>query len=174
MRSQIYAHDHVLLHEGEPSMAFPELLSLFTKAVEDADVDAFLELFHGDATYDDVFDGVFTGRAQIRNMFEVNFHGRARDFRWEMHEPVSDGTIGYAHLTLSYTSTMKHNSGKRVVLSGCSQFQLRGEKIASYREWAYGIAGLSQLGTPPQLIVRQAQRESERIISRANPDTHRL
>ena len=80
MRSQIYAHDHVLLHEGEPSMAFSELLSLFTKAVEDADVDAFLELFHGDATYDDVFDGVFTGRAQIRNMFEVNFHGRARDF----------------------------------------------------------------------------------------------
>tara|TARA_B110000116_G_scaffold255634_1_gene254125 strand:+ start:700 stop:1188 length:489 start_codon:yes stop_codon:yes gene_type:complete len=87
------------------------LLSLFTKAVEDADVDTSLELFHGDATYDDVFDGVFTGRAQIRNMFEVNFHGRARDFRWEIHEPVSDGTIGYAHLTLSYTSRFVSRDG---------------------------------------------------------------
>ena len=115
-------------------MAFTELLSLFTRAVEDADVDAFLELFHGDATYGDVFDDVFTGHAQIRKMFEVNFHGRARDFRWEKREPVFDGTIGYTHLTLSYPSTMKHDSGKRVVLSGCSQFQLRDEKIASYRE----------------------------------------
>ena len=71
-------------------------------------------------------------------MFEVSFYGRARDFRWEMHEPVSDGTIDCAHLTLAYASTMKHNSGKRVMRSGCSQFQLQGEKIASYREWDYG------------------------------------
>ena len=79
-----------------------------------------------------------TDHAQIRNMFEVSFHGRARDFRWEMHEPVSDGTINCAHLTLTYASTMKQNSGKRVMRSGCSQFQLQGEKIASYREWDYG------------------------------------
>ena len=51
MRSQIYAHDHVLPREGEPWMAFSELLSLFTRAVEDADVNAFLELFHGDVRY---------------------------------------------------------------------------------------------------------------------------
>ncbi|HIF65231.1 MAG TPA: hypothetical protein EYQ34_01295 [Acidimicrobiia bacterium] len=51
MRSQIYAHDHVPLREGEPSMTFSELLSLFSRAVEDADVNAFLELFHGDVLY---------------------------------------------------------------------------------------------------------------------------
>jgi ketosteroid isomerase-like protein len=78
-------------------MAFTELLSLFTRAVEDADVDAFLELFHGDATYGDVFDGVFTGHAQIRNTFEVNFHGRARDFRWHDRLRASDAQLHLNH-----------------------------------------------------------------------------
>lgn len=155
-------------------MEFSELLERFTGAVEAADADAFVELFLPDATYEDVFDGVFAGHDEIRKMFVVNFHSKARDFVWEYHEPVSDGEIGYAHLTLSYTSSMRHNDGTRVVLSGASQFKVADDRIASYREWAYGLAGLAQLGVPAELIERQAHRESERILADADPDIHRL
>jgi len=154
--------------------SFVELLRCFTAAVEAGDVEAFADLFTDDGVYDDVFYGVFEGRAALREMMAGHFHGNARDFRWEMHEPVISGSVGYAHYTFSYTSTMKHSAGKRVVFSGCSQFKLREGKIAAYREWAFGLAGLSQLGAPPELIARQAVRESERIKRAADPSVHQI
>ena len=142
---------------------FRELLDRFTAAVEANDVDAFGALFTDDGEYDDVFYGVFKGRSAIGHMLREHFHGSAKDFRWEMHDAVSDGAIGYAHYTFSYTSTMKHSEGQRVVFTGCSQLTLADGRIRRYREWAFGIAGLYQLGAPAELLRRQAGRESERI-----------
>ena len=155
-------------------MEFVELLARFTGSVEAADADAFVDLFAADATYEDVYDGVFAGHDEIRGMFETNFHSKARDFVWEYHEPVSNGEIGYAHLTLSYTSSMPHNDGTRAVLTGASQFKVADDRIASYREWAYGLAGLAQLGVPAALIERQAHKEATRILADTDRVTHRL
>jgi len=150
-------------------LEFPEILQNFTRAVEAGDGDAFAALFTEDGCYDDVFYGRFTGRDALAGMLTDHFHGHARDFRWRMHDPVSDGETGYAHYTFSYTSTMKHSAGRRVTFTGCSRFELVGEKIAAYREWAFATAGLAQLGAPPEQIARQAAREAARILSADGP-----
>ena len=154
-------------------MDFRSLLDRFTAAAEPGDPAAFSELFAEDGTCDDVFYGVFRGREAIGRMLREHFHGNAKDFRWETHDAVCDGAIGYAHDTFSDTSTMKHGAGRRAVFTGCSQFRLDADgRIARYREWAFGIAGLSQLGSPADLLARQAERESARIRKDADPGVH--
>ena len=156
-------------------MQFRTLLDRFTAAVEANDTEAFCGLFAPDGTYDDVFYGVFRGHDELVRMLREHFHGNAEDFRWQMHEPVCDGHIGYANYTFSYTSTMKHSAGRRVLFTGCSQFRLDGSgKIAAYREWAFATAGLAQLEAPPEVLVRQARRESERVRAHADRKTHRI
>mgnify|MGYP001273431122 CR=1 FL=1 len=148
--------------------SFRVLLDQFTTSVETKDIARFTKLFVADGEYEDVFYGLFRGREAIGEMLREHFYGNAKDFRWEMHDEVCDGDVGYAHYTFSYTSTMKHSAGTRAVFTGCSQFRLSSGSISHYREWAFGLAGLSQLASPPELIAKQAIRESERI--RANAD----
>lgn len=153
---------------------FTGLLGRFTDAVRSGDADAFAALFTEDGVYDDVFYGEFRGRARLAEMLRDHFHAHARDFRWEMHDPVCDGRVGYAAYTFSYTSTMKHGAGRRVVFTGCGRFALRDGLIESYREWAFGTAGLAQLGAPAAVIARQSEREAARIRAAADPGLHLL
>ena len=153
---------------------FTDLLARFTDAVESGDTNAFTALFSEDGAYDDIFYGVFRGRERLAEMLREHFHGHACDFRWEMHDPVCDGRVGYANYTFSYTSTMRRSAGRRVVFTGCSRFLLRDGLIESYAEWAFGTAGLAQLGAPPAVIVRQAERETARIRAAVDRTDHRL
>ena len=153
---------------------FTALLDRFTAAVESGDHDGFAALFCEDGTYDDIFYGMFRGRERIAEMLREHFHGHARDFRWEMRDPVCDGRVGYVSYTFSYTSTMERSLGRRVVFTGCSQFLLRDGLVESYREWAYGTAGLFQLGVPPSVLARQSERETARIRAAADHHRHRL
>ena len=153
---------------------FAGLLARFTAAVESGDTAAFVALFCEDGVYEDIFYGAFRGPERLAEMLREHFHGHARDFRWEMREPVCDGRVGYANYIFSYSSTMPRSAGRRVVFTGCSRFVLRDGLIESYTEWAYGTAGLAQLGAPPSVLVRQAERESARIRSAADGSRHRL
>ncbi len=159
---------------SDPLDAFTGLLDRFTAAVESGDTAAFTSLFHADGTYDDIFYGEFRGHERLAEMLRDHFHGHAREFSWEMRDPVCDGRVGYASYTFSYTSTMKRSEGRRVVFTGCSQFLLRNGLIESYREWAFGTAGLAQLGAPPPVLARQSEREATRIRAGADRRRHRL
>ena len=159
---------------SDPRDAFTGLLDRFTAAVESGDTAAFTRLFHADGAYDDIFYGEFRGRERLAEMLRDHFHAHARDFSWEMRDPVCDGRVGYASYTFSYTSTMKRSEGRRVVFTGCSQFLLRDGLIESYREWAFGTAGLAQLGAPPPVLARQSEREAARIRAAADRRRHRL
>ena len=159
---------------SDPLDAFTGLLDRFTAAVESGDTAGFTSLFHADGTYDDIFYGEFRGHERLAEMLRDHFHGHARDFCWEMRDPVCDGRVGYASYTFSYTSTMKRSEGRRVVFTGCSQFLLRDGLIESYREWAFGTAGLAQLGAPPPVLARQSEREAARIRAGADRRRHRL
>jgi len=86
-------------------MDLSALLKQFCGAVERRDGKAFAELFAEDGVYHDVFYGPFKGRAKIAEMIDDWFHRTARDFRWEMFRPVSDGKTLYAYYTFSYVST---------------------------------------------------------------------
>src|ERR1700744_2309472 len=95
------------------------LLKAFTGAVERRDGQAFAALFTPDGIYPDVFYGPFEGRQKIAEMIDAWFYRTAKDFRWEMFRPVSDGKTLYAYYTFSYVSTLpeaaqENGEGKRV------------------------------------------------------------
>ena len=98
---------------SDPLESFTGLLDRFTLAVESGDTAAFTALFGEDGAYDDIFYGEFRGHERLAEMLRDHFHAHARDFRWEMRDPVCDGRVGYASYTFSYTSTMKRSEGRR-------------------------------------------------------------
>ena len=112
------------------------LLKSFCDAVERRDGTTFAQLFAEDGVYHDVFYGAFRGRAKIAELIEDWFYRTARDFRWDMHEPVSDGRTLYARYTFSYVSTLPEARDKRVGFEGVAIMRLLDGLIAEYREVA--------------------------------------
>ena len=88
------------------------LLKEFCSAVERRDGKAFASLFTEDGVYHDVFYGAFKGRQKLAEMIDDWFHRSARDFRWDMHRPVSNGEMLYA-----YSSAVGNNGSAFAGLS---------------------------------------------------------
>ena len=147
------------------------LLKQFCSAVERRDGKAFAALFTEDGVYHDVFYGAFAGRARIAEMIDDWFHRTARDFRWEMFRPVSDGTMLYAYYTFSYVSTLPEAEGRRVGFEGVSIMTLRDGKIAEYREVANAGPGLVDMGFAPARIAKILAREGDHL--RKQPEWQR-
>ena len=139
------------------------LLKAFCSAVERRDGRAFAALFTPDGVYHDVFYGAFKGRAKIAEMVDDWFHRSARDFRWDMFRPVSDGKTLYAYYTFSYVSTLPEAQGRRVGFEGVSIMSLHDGKIAEYREVANVGPGFVQMGFAPQRIAKIFEREGEQL-----------
>jgi ketosteroid isomerase-like protein len=98
---------------------FPALLGAFTAAVESGDGQRLAALFTADGVYNDGFYGSSVGRDAIAAMLENHFHAHARDFRWRMHNPVCDGTTGYANWDFSYTSKLPGAAGSASCSRAC-------------------------------------------------------
>ena len=142
------------------------LLKEFCSAVERRDGKAFASLFTEDGVYHDVFYGDFKGRQKIAEMIDDLFHRTARDFRWDMHRPVSDGKMLYAYYTFSYVSTLPEAKGKRVGFDGVSIMRLRDGKIAEYREVANSAIGLLDIGFAPERVAKILNKEAAHIKAR--------
>ncbi|MBN9087324.1 MAG: nuclear transport factor 2 family protein [Reyranella sp.] len=149
-----------------------ELLKEFTSAVEHRDGKRFAALFTEDGVYHDVFYGAFKGREKIAEMIDDWFHRTARDFRWEMFRPVSDGTMLYAYYTFSYVSTLPEAQGKRVGFDGVSILRLSDGKIAEYREVANAAIGLLDIGFAPERVARILAKEAAQIKARPEWQRH--
>ena len=147
------------------------LLQQFCSAVERRDGKAFANLFTEDGVYHDVFYGAFAGRARIAEMIDDWFYRTARDFRWEMFRPVTDGNTLYAYYTFSYVSTLPEAEGRRVGFEGVSIMTLRDGKIAEYREVANAGPGFVQMGFAPERIAKILAREGEHL--RKQPEWRR-
>ena len=139
------------------------LLKDFCSAVERHDGKAFASLFAEDGVYHDVFYGVFKGRQKIGEMIDDWFYRTARDFRWEMFRPVSDGRTLYAYYTFSYVSTLPEAQGKRVGFEGVSMMQLKDGKIAEYREVANAGPGFVDMGFAPERIAKILAKEGAHL-----------
>src|SRR5215475_968953 len=139
------------------------LLEQFCSAVERRDGQAFAGLFTEDGVYHDVFYGAFEGRAKIAEMIDDWFYRAARDFRWEMFRPVSDGTMLYAYYTFSYVSTLPEARGARVGFDGVSIMRLRDGQIAEYREVANSAIGLLDIGFAPERVAKILRKEEAEI-----------
>lgn len=142
------------------------LLKSFTTAVERRDGKGFAALFTEEGVYHDVFYGAFKGHARIAEMIDDWFYRTARDFRWEMFRPVSDGTMLYAYYTFSYVSTLPEAKGGRVGFDGVSIMRLENGKIAEYREVANAGIGLLDIGFAPERVAKILTKEAAHIKAR--------
>lgn len=148
------------------------MLRAFADAVQNRDGEAFARLFTEDGVYRDVFYGAFRGRAKIAEMVNDWFYRTATDFRWHLHEPVSDGRTLYARYTFSYKSLLPEAGGKRVMFEGVAIYTLRDGLIAEYREVANTGPALLDLGFAPERVARILAREGAALKAREEAQPH--
>jgi ketosteroid isomerase-like protein len=147
------------------------LLKAFCSAVEGRDGQAFAALFTEDGVYRDVFYGDFRGRAKIAEMIDDWFYRTARDFRWDMHRPVSDGKMLYAYYTFSYVSTLPEAEGRRVGFEGVAMMTLSDGRIAEYREVGNVGPAFVALGFAPERTAKILAKEGAQL--RKQPEFQR-
>jgi ketosteroid isomerase-like protein len=153
-------------------MNITAMLRSFCGAVEQRDGASFAELFTEDGVYHDVFYGPFAGRAKIAGMIEDWFYRTATDFRWDMHDPVSDGKMLYARYTFSYRSTLPEAKGARVMFEGVAVMTLRDGKIANYHEVANTATGFVDMNFAPERIVKIVARQGAALKARPEMKRH--
>jgi ketosteroid isomerase-like protein len=153
-------------------MNISTMLRAFCDAVERHDGKAFAELFTEGGVYHDVFYGAFTGRAKIAEMIDDWFYRTATDFRWDMHEPVSDGKTLYARYTFSYRSTLPEAMGTRAMFEGVAIMTLRDGKIAGYREVANTATGFVDMNFVPERIAKIVARQAAALKARPEMTRH--
>jgi hypothetical protein len=137
---------------------FAGLLNEFTSSAESGDGARFASHFSEDAVYYDYIYGAHQGRADIAQMMQNLFHRDAADYRWEMFDPVFDGTKGYAWSLSSFTSKIPQFAGQPVVIDGISRFIVRDGLIAEYRESVNGGVAMVQLGIAPERMTKVFKR----------------
>ncbi|TFV72296.1 nuclear transport factor 2 family protein [Bradyrhizobium frederickii] len=148
------------------------MLRAFCDAVEQRDGRAFAELFTADGVYHDVFYGAFAGREKIAAMIDDWFYRTATDFRWDMHDPVSDGTTLYARYTFSYRSTLPEANGARAMFEGVAIMTLKEGKIAGYREVANTAPAFVDLNFAPERIAKIVAKQGAELKSRPEMQRH--
>jgi uncharacterized protein (TIGR02246 family) len=153
-------------------MNISALLRAFCEAVAQHDGRAFADLFTEDGVYHDVFYGAFTGRAKIAEMIDDWFYRTATDFRWDMHEPVSDGEMLYARYTFSYRSMLPEARGARAMLEGVAIMKLRAGKIACYQEVGNTATAFADMNFAPERIAKIAARQAAALKARPEMKRH--
>jgi ketosteroid isomerase-like protein len=146
---------------GEGDMTgdeFAALLNDFTSSAESGDGARFAGHFTEDAAYYDYIYGAHKGRADIAHMMQELFHRDAANYRWEMFDPVFDGTMGYAWSLSSFISKIGQFEGRHVVIDGMSRFIVRDGLIAEYRESVNGGVAMAQLGVEPDRMTKVFKR----------------
>lgn len=150
-----------------------EMLAQFTAAVARHDGAAFAKLFAEDGVYHDVFYGAFKGRARIAELIDVWFYKAARDFKWDMLDPVSDGRTLYARYVFSYVSTLPEAAGKRVMFEGVACMKLRDGLIVEYHEVANTAPALVRMGFAPERVAKIMARQDDALRARPEAAAHR-
>ena len=148
------------------------MLRAFCDAVEQRNGKAFAELFTEDGVYHDVFYGAFEGREKIAALIDDWFYRTATDFRWDMHDPVSDGHTLYARYTFSYRSTLPEAKGARAMFEGVAIMTLKGGRIASYHEVANTAPAFVDLKFAPERIAKIVGKQGAELKARPEMKRH--
>jgi ketosteroid isomerase-like protein len=149
-----------------------KMLCAFCDAVEQHDGAAFAKLFTEDGVYHDVFYGVFAGRNKIAGMIDDWFYRTAKDFRWDMHSPVSDGKTLYARYTFSYLSTLPEAKGARAMFEGVAIMTLRDGLITEYHEVANTATGFVDMNFAPERIAKIFAKQGAALKARPEMKRH--
>ena len=153
-------------------MTATTMLRTFCDAVEQRNGKAFADLFTEDGVYHDVFYGAFEGREKIAAMVDDWFYRTATDFRWDMHDPVSDGHTLYARYTFSYRSTLPEAQGARAMFEGVAIMRLRDGSIAEYHEVANTAPAFVDIKFAPERIAKIVAKQGAALKARPEMKRH--
>lgn len=142
--------------------SFGELLTRMARAICARDADGAAACFTPQGVYHDGFYGEFRGRAEIMRMLREHFYADARDFEWNVRDPVCDGRVGYARYAFSYFPTIPGAPGKRVGFEGISFCELDGGLIRHYGEIFERAPVLAKLGFPDARILKSVRHWAEK------------
>jgi hypothetical protein len=146
-------------------MEISELVSRLAAAAAAGDGDALADLFTPDGTYDDYFFGPHTGREAIKAML-ARFGEGGRNFRWELHDAVRSGDLGYASYRFSFDSTHAEANGARILFDGIARFDLEGDLIRRYSEVFDRGMALAQQAYAPERLCRIELRYADALKAR--------
>ena len=150
---------------------FTTMLERFTAAVVANDGAGLAALFTTDGVYDDGFFGEYQGRSAIIEMLQ-HFHDTGSNYRWDFHDPLSNGSAGYARYRFSYASGMPGAEGKPVVFEGTAHFTFRDRLIARYSEiFDRGVA-LAQQDFAAERIKRVLVKHADKLHASAEAKDH--
>lgn len=145
---------------------FERLMVKMTGSVCDSNPQGAASCFCQDGVYHDVFYGAFKGRNNIENLIQNYFYRDGKEFRWDIHDPVSNGSYGYCRYIFSFESRLKEALGQRTVFEGVSVVYLKGGLINTYSEVADTFPALQKIGFTPERLERLAQKKGAELQSR--------
>ena len=153
-------------------MTTTAMLRAFCDAVEQRNGKAFSELFTEDGVYHDVFYGAFEGRTKIAGLIDDWLYRTATDFRWDMHDPVTNGATLYARYTFSYRSTLPEANGARAMFEGVAIMTLKDGKIAAYHEVANTAPAFVDLKFAAERIAKIVAKQGAPLKARPEMKRH--
>lgn len=153
-------------------MSFEDLIHNMGDAVCRRAFDDAAACFTPDGVYTDDFYGAFHGRTEIARLFSDFFYRDGENFRWTFHEPVAQGGTGYARYLFSWDSRLPDSKGVRAGFEGVSICQLSDGLLASYKEVAATQTARHMMGFPALRLARLAERETRRLLDRADMKSH--
>ena len=151
-------------------MDFAKVLDTFIAAVESGDGAALAGLFTEDGVYHDGFYGAFRGRAAISDMLEAHFWGAAKDFKWDMLDPVMAGQIGYARYLFSFPPRRVERPQGHLQRHGL--LSLENGPIKEYFETFEAAVAQAQLGFAAERIAKFAARKARHLRDTAPAAAH--
>jgi hypothetical protein len=119
-----------------------------------------------------VFYGAFAGRAKIAEMIDDWFYRAATDFRWDMHDPVSNGLTLYTRYTFSYRSLLPEAKGARAMFEGVAIIKLRDGLIAEYGEVANVATGFIDMNFAPERMAKIFSKQGAALKARPEMQRH--
>jgi SnoaL-like protein len=142
----------------QKSESFKGLMQRMTRAICAGDGAAAAACFTPNGVYHDGFYGDFTGRVAIARMVTGHFHRDAKDFKWKLHDALSDGKVGYARYEFSYVSKLPGAEGRPAGFPGTAFCELEDGLIRRYEEKFDRAVVLAELGFPDERIVKSVRR----------------
>ncbi|MGD1923990.1 MAG: nuclear transport factor 2 family protein [Paracoccaceae bacterium] len=152
-------------------MPFRELITRMTQAACAGDGAGVAACFTPDGVYHDVFYGAFEG-GDIARMITDYFHRDAQDFRWDVHEAVSEGQTGLARYVFSFESRLDGCQGNRALFEGAAVCVLKDGLISHYSEIADTLTGQRMMGFSDPKMIRYIDRQTQALKARAECVSH--
>lgn len=151
-------------------MTFDTRIREMVAAVERGDGAGVAACFTPDGIYHDVFYGDFQGD-DIADMIDNHFYRDASDFRWDIHDAVEQGDIGYARYVFSYLPKSE-SSVERTMFEGVAICRMQNSLIADYKEIANAAVGLHGMGFAPERLAKFIGKQGAELKARTESRRH--